>query len=70
MGRAMRALLAGVAVALWMALTDAAFDREWPSRSITWWAVYVSGFVVIYGGVAVIESIVDARRRRSAPERS
>jgi hypothetical protein len=68
MGSVMRAVLAGIAAALWMVLADAAFDHEWPSRSATWWAIYVSGFVVIYGGAMVIESIVAAKRRRTAPD--
>lgn len=70
MGRVMRAVLGGIAAALWMVLVDAAFDHEWPSWSASFWAVYVSGFIVIFGGALVLESVLDARRRRSTPERS
>jgi hypothetical protein len=64
---AMRALLAGIAAALWMALVDATFDHEWPSRSVTGWLVYVGGFPVIYGGVMAFDSILASKRRRAAP---
>ncbi|WP_296606841.1 hypothetical protein [Nocardioides sp.] len=57
-----RIALAMVAMATWVTLVDAAFDREWPDGDATWWAVYLSGFAVIGAAWIGLDAVLRARR--------